>query len=98
MTTTTIEIFGTPGAFSGHYHDDGYHNGYTLKECPFCGGDELAIVNTHTAIFWIECECGAQMHGAYNEDAGKTQTEEAARAAFEAAMCDAVNDWNTRNG
>jgi len=39
-----------------------------LKRCPFCGGENLDIGNTHTASFWIECvDCGAQVSGEYFE-------------------------------
>ncbi len=39
----------------------------TLKPCPFCGGSNVELSNTHTASFWCECECGAQAHGEYFE-------------------------------
>ncbi len=31
-----------------------------LRPCPFCGrADRLAVENTHTPSYWVECECGA---------------------------------------
>ncbi len=26
-----------------------------LKPCPFCGSEELELINTHTPYYWIEC-------------------------------------------
>lgn len=35
-----------------------------LKPCPFCGGEDLELQNTHTASYWIEClSCGCELHG-----------------------------------
>ncbi|HAV1601557.1 TPA: hypothetical protein JG832_002447 [Enterobacter hormaechei subsp. xiangfangensis] len=94
-----IEIFGDPGDFSGHFHDDGQHAGHILKPCPFCGSaDDLRIVNTHTASFWVDCECGAEFHGPYNAFAGISKTSAEALKQFEEAMQNTVDDWNTRNG
>ncbi|ENQ1546054.1 Lar family restriction alleviation protein [Salmonella enterica] len=94
-----IEIYGDPGYFSGSYQDDGKHYGHTLAPCPFCGkDDELEIANTHTAIFWIQCECGAEMTGQHNDDAQGCRTEAEALKEFEAAMLWAVDDWNSRRG
>lgn len=33
-----------------------------LSNCPLCKGENVAIVNTHTPHYWIECECGLQFH------------------------------------
>ncbi|EIP9221027.1 Lar family restriction alleviation protein [Salmonella enterica] len=94
-----IEMYGDPGDFSGSFDDDGQHYGHTLAPCPFCGqDDELEICNTHTASFWVECGCGAQMDGGYNAWAGISKTKEEALAHFEEALRDAVNNWNNRHG
>lgn len=93
---TGIRIFGEPGSYHGSYHDDGSHNGYMLRECPFCGGDALTICNTHSPTFWIECECGAQMSGEYIDAGDTAPNEAAALVEFEKAMASVVADWNTR--
>ena len=39
------------------FHDE------NLKPCPFCGSTVLELTNTHTAHYWIKCECSAQIDG-----------------------------------
>lgn len=40
----------------------------SLLPCPFCGGNDLEIANTHTASFWVACnDCDAEVHGDYVE-------------------------------
>lgn len=35
-----------------------------VKPCPFCGSADIALCNTHTAAYWMECQdCGAQVDG-----------------------------------
>ncbi len=34
-----------------------------LLPCPFCGRNDMVLENTHSPCYWIECQCGAQMHG-----------------------------------
>jgi hypothetical protein len=37
-----------------------------LLPCPFCGGHNLEIANTHTPSFWVQCnDCEAQVSGGY---------------------------------
>jgi Lar family restriction alleviation protein len=36
--------------------------GDLVLPCPFCGG-KPELQNTHTAAYWLECECGAEVHG-----------------------------------
>ena len=64
-----------------------------LDPCPFCGEDEaLELVNTHTPSTWIECACGAEMHGGcFAPVKGKTT-----RAHFEAAIRATAKAWNKR--
>ncbi|EAM1616371.1 hypothetical protein EU642_22310 [Salmonella enterica] len=93
-----IEIYGDPGDFSGSYDDDGQHMGHQLAPCPFCGrDDELAICNTHTPLFWVECEsCEAEKRGEYDPFVTVSKTEEEARKGFERVLKTAVDAWNTR--
>ncbi len=75
-----------------------------LAPCPFCGGRDLEIANTHTPHYWVRCEgCGAEKHdnsdppdGSAVRDARKSR--EATKAAHEAAVERAVAGWNTRAG
>lgn len=72
-----------------------------LKPCPFCGGTELEVINTHTPSYWVECSCGAQKDGDYEEPKIPDATEEF--DAFDLmcgyyvrAMKSAVTEWNRR--
>jgi len=38
----------------------------SLPPCPFCGGRELSLENTHTACYHVHCDsCGAEAGGDY---------------------------------
>ena len=37
-------------------------NRLQLDHCPLCHGENVALVNTHTPSYWIECECGLELH------------------------------------
>lgn len=92
-----IEIYGIAHDFSGSFDDDGNHHGQKLLPCPFCGtNDTLEIGNTHTPIFWVKCECGAEMHGEYINAAGNVSCQEQAYANYGKALVSAVNAWNLR--
>lgn len=64
-----------------------------LKPCPFCGMKfDLSLINTHTASCWVECPCGAQMHGRYfSTDKGKSTLEH-----FKLSIESAKDHWNRR--
>jgi glutathione S-transferase len=59
-----------------------------LKPCPFCGGSDLEVANTHTASYWVECMCGAQRGG--------TPQNGRSRRSHRLAFLDAINAWNER--
>lgn len=85
------------GRASGNYKDDGAHNGQGLLSCPFCGSDELKVVNTHSPAYWVECKCGVQKYGEpFAEQAGDAKTEAELSSAHEQAFMSAVNGWNQR--
>jgi ribosomal protein L37AE/L43A len=65
-----------------------------LSPCPFCGGTELTLNNTHRASYWITCPCGAEVHGeAYAESVPSAdQTQRHHRSAVRSA----IEAWNTR--
>lgn len=71
--------------------------------CPFCGETEfetdlveggIQLVNTHTASYWIECPCGAEVHGESFERCRTMQRSgvEKHRKAAESALA----LWNAR--
>lgn len=92
-----LEVFGTAGDYSASFEDDGSHNGERLKPCPFCGGEELEVCNTHTASYWVRCEaCNIDKGGEYAEEAESAQTEAQIVAAHQKAFHSAVNGWNKR--
>lgn len=60
-----------------------------VKPCPFCGGTDVEMANTHTAYYWIECAtCGAEHSGAASGGSSVSAHRAAARRTLEA--------WNTR--
>jgi uncharacterized Zn finger protein len=92
-----LDVFGTRGQYGASYEDDGSHNGEHLKPCPFCGGEDLEVCNTHTAKYWVKCEpCGLEKAGEYVESAEQAQTEEQVISAHQEAFQSAVDGWNKR--
>lgn len=63
--------------------------GDKLKPCPFCGSEELELASTHTASYWIECGCGAEVHGDYGGDEGNLPQHMFAKQS-------AIESWNAR--
>lgn len=92
-----LDVRGEPGQYSASYNDDGSHNGAKLKPCPFCGGRDLEVCNTHTAIYWVKCEpCDLEKTGEYVDSAERAQTEAQVIAAHQEAFQSAVDGWNKR--
>lgn len=61
-----------------------------VEPCPFCGSDDVKLVNTWTASYWMACQdCGAEMHTgtAGDHDNRKHHLREAHRA---------LDAWNCR--
>lgn len=58
--------------------------------CPFCGSENVRLVHTWTAAYWVECEnCGAQVDGdSYPHDRSEEDHRLSAQSAIEA--------WNKR--
>lgn len=83
-----------------------------LNPCPFCGGDDLEIINTHTPSFWVECvDCNARVPGGYVKgprrddrfhyeacpDGSKFEaTYDELYPEYQKAFRSAVLAWNTR--
>lgn len=66
-----------------------------LKPCPFCGSEDLDLCNTHTASYWIECQCcTAQVHGKSFGD--KFPSELQTRRHHRSAADSAITKWNAR--
>jgi hypothetical protein len=56
-----------------------------LRECPFCGSENLEVCNTHTPSFWVAClDCGSQAHGQHYP------------GNYQRALESAVTAWNLR--
>jgi hypothetical protein len=62
--------------------------------CPFCGAAEVELRNTHTAAYWIECWCSAQVHGI--QFGGDVPSEKLTMGAHMAAKDSAIERWNRR--
>lgn len=78
-----------------------------LAPCPFCGSEELELCNTHSPSFWVECECGVEVHGeafatrtsqSYSaEPEGPNEADYAGlRPIFRKAADSAIAAWNRR--
>lgn len=92
-----LEMFGEKGSFSASYKDDGKHSGQTLAACPFCGGDDLSVCNTHTTTYWVQCNaCDVQKDG---EDIDTSDAEKTGAEMTDdhyKAFLSAVLGWNKR--
>ena len=43
-----------------------------VEPCPFCGATDIALCNTHTAAYLMECQnCGAQVDGKSYADSNR---------------------------
>lgn len=93
-----LEIFGDYSHYSGTFNDDGKHAGHELLPCPFCGSTKLALANTHTPSYWVEClKCKAQVDGNMPAGGGSAiLSRETAVRLHRAAMRSAVRKWNKR--
>lgn len=66
-----------------------------LRPCPFCGGTEQELCNTHMPYYWIACACGAEVSGkSYGTSGRVAPTEKHHRQAATSA----IRRWNTRAG
>lgn len=93
-----LQIFGDEEfGFSAH----GEHEEIidpALKPCPFCGGLEIKVENTHTPYYWAECETcwteGPRTHIAEGSELVRPRSAVAAQhvEAFQAA----IDAWNQR--
>jgi hypothetical protein len=63
-----------------------------LLPCPFCGGSNLDVEHTHTAAYWVLCECGAEVHGKAFGTSRMEPTDRDHREALKSACV----KWNTR--
>ena len=61
---------------------------YELKHCPFCGSNLPQLINTHTPSYWIECECGCELHscGDYNNT----------KQGHKKSALEVIEKWNER--
>lgn len=95
-THNGFRIQGEAGYYSVSFIDDGKHDGHALRGCPFCGGTDVEICNTHSPAYWIEClECGAECPGDTDDEAS-CATELEALNTHNRALLSAVERWNTR--
>ncbi|KDN94697.1 hypothetical protein [Hydrogenovibrio marinus] len=69
-----IEFFGDQeSGYSGSTRSTGIpSNAVPLEACPFCHSTNQRIVNTHTPSYWIECQCGIELHASHIESDGQS--------------------------
>jgi len=61
-----------------------------VNSCPFCGSVDIALCNTHTAAYWMECQdCGAEIDG---KSYANSNTAESHLASAKSALA----NWNHR--
>lgn len=65
-----------------------------LLPCPFCGGNQMVLENTHSPSYWIECPCGAEMHGPSVK--WKTEGGRNSMANHKKAKQMTIDAWNQR--
>lgn len=92
-----LKIFGEKGDWSAHgEHEPGVDP--QLMPCPFCGGDEITVSNTHSPYYKAQCEeCNAvgppgKVLGAPERLKTKHECKEIHVASFNVA----INYWNIR--
>lgn len=91
-----LEIYGDKSTgFSAH----GAHiplEDAALYPCPFCGSNEIAVENTHTASYSAECQkCEAQVSGPWHFG-NRIKSRAQCRRVHQKAFDSAVQRWNTR--
>lgn len=62
--------------------------------CPFCGGADLELSNTHTACYTVVCPCGVEVTGA--SFSGNYSSDRIPRARHVTAKANALAAWNRR--
>jgi Lar family restriction alleviation protein len=90
-----LEVYGSAPNYSA---SGDYERGVDmpLRPCPFCGSENITVVNTHTPSYTAECEdCGAQGPGVYYD--GKLRSKAQAERAHRETFDQAIVEWNTRN-
>lgn len=92
-------IFGQVGdMISGRlrYHAEVHGRALT---CPYCGGDEVELCNTHTPFYRVTCACGASVPGRNPADSGTTIKDfRTFERIHSAGIADAIRRWNRRRG
>lgn len=92
-----IEMYGSPedGGYSGSLQYFAPTHG-ELEPCPFCGSLLLAVENTHTPSYWVECrECHCEMGGDC-PDSYKLDTPEEFQRVHSDGIKSCVEFWNQR--
>jgi len=103
-----VEYYGSNKNWSGSLNrESSMNHSIDLKPCAFCQGTTQKIMNTHTPFYWIECQCGVEMHACYigkdncsytDMDYGDPlDTKDKVIKAHEAAIKHIVNKWNARS-
>ena len=89
-----LEIFGNDkDGYSGHGQSD---ESTELRACPFCGSENVEIVNTHTPYYWgqcIDCECEGPKSRSPDRHA---RSKRGVKNQHEEAFKKAVINWNSR--
>lgn len=78
------------------FHATGESDAEHLESCPFCGANEIVVMNTHTPSYWAECQhCQAQgPRTTYPKRGARSKT--AVRRQHVRAFREAVQLWNER--
>jgi len=69
-----------------------------LEPCPFCGGMDIEVDNTHTPHYTAICQtCGAEKPAADSRSSGNhSKTKAACRRAHRRSFQSAIDEWNKR--
>lgn len=72
-----------------------------LESCPFCGGDDLELSNTHTACYWVSClaceEAGFRVEVTGRSFGGDRPSEQLSLGQHRRAKASAIEGWNRRS-
>jgi hypothetical protein len=65
-----------------------------LEHCPFCGSRDIALVNTHSPYYWLECQnCDCQLTEDGGHDDSLAGHKDSALAVIKNGIIELLNKY-----